>query len=61
MDEAVARVKGEGVFGGNGSVSRYEVLLYSGGLTVTEEELIIGERLVPGRGWSVGWMDLRDT
>lgn len=58
--EAVARVKGEGVFGGDGSVSSYEVLLYEGGLVVTEEKPIIGYRLVPGRGWSVGWLDLRE-
>lgn len=60
VEEAIDRAKGQGVFGQNGSVSRYETILYSGGLIETVEEKLIGSRLTPDRGWQVGWIDLRE-
>lgn len=60
LDEAIAAARGQGVQGDDGSVGRFEVLLYAGGLVITSETSIFGRRQAPDRSYPVGFSDLRE-
>lgn len=62
LDEAVDASRGQGVQGGDGTVSEVVWLLHEGGLVTRREMPMRGHRKSPdGKRWETGWLDYRDA